>query len=219
MIEDRNISRRDLVKAASAVGVCIAAGGAFSVAATPAFGQGEGPANGTDAFDAVQFGFLMNTSNCVQCGNCALACRNYNNIPDEDPGRRKVTKYETESGSRVFVSTSCMHCENPSCMTVCPAGAISKGPGGIVVVDQKVCIGCKYCSQACPFDVPQYNAKGMDKCDCCLGADVPLGETPHCVDACRFDALHYGTAEELLEISNGKAQRIPGPTEPSCYLA
>lgn len=218
MIENRDITRRELVKVASVAGVCLAAAGTFSVAAGPAFGQDKTPDTENGDLSSRQYGFLMYVDKCVQCGNCALACRNYNNTADEDIGRRKISKYETKDGSEVFVSTSCMHCENPSCMTVCPSGAISKGAGGVVTVDQKLCIGCKYCHQACPFAVPQYNAKGMDKCDCCLKADVALGDSPHCVDACRFGALYYGTTDELKEISHGKAQRIPGPTKPSGYL-
>lgn len=218
MIENKNITRRELIKTASTAGICITAASTFSVVIASTSGHAETLGAETGASDSAQYGFLMDTANCVQCGNCALACRNYNGLSDEDPDRREILRYETEDDSRVFVSTSCMHCAKPSCMSVCPAGAISKGEGGVVVVDQSLCIGCKYCYQACPFKVPHYTAQGMDKCDCCLGSGVVLGDSPHCVDACQYQALYYGTAEELQEIAKGKAQRIPGPTEPSCYV-
>ena len=92
-----------------------------------------------------------------------------------------------------------MHCADPACATVCPAGAITKGEAGIVSVNPDRCIGCKYCYQACPFSVPQYNSQSMVKCDCCLGNGVKPGETPHCAEACNFGALHFGMVSDLLE--------------------
>ena len=74
-------------------------------------------------------------------------------------------------------------------MRVCPAGAISKDAHGIVKVNPDVCIGCKYCFQACPYEVPKYNSVSMDKCDCCQGSGVAIGEDPYCVRACKFGAL------------------------------
>ena len=103
-------------------------------------------------------------------------------------------------------------------MKVCPAGAISKDAHGIVKVNPDVCIGCKYCFQACPYEVPKYNSVSMDKCDCCLGAGVPLGEKPHCVSACKLGALSYGKIDDLMAQTNGKARRIDGPTGPSYLL-
>lgn len=212
-MNEKNITRRDAIKTASLCGLgLVAAGGIIEV--MPAFGLGANPPLGDGTR---QYGFLMDTARCVNCGNCVEACRNYNDLP-EGEDRRKVSKYEVGANKKVYVSTSCMHCENPSCMKVCPASAISKGEGGIVVVDKQRCIGCKYCYQACPYEVPHYNAKGMDKCDCCLGSGVVFGDSPHCVDACQYDALRYGPIEELVERCGGKAQRIAGPTTPSCYL-
>lgn len=207
------ISRRDAVKAASIAAIMLAAGG--TVVALPGRGQAAEATSGT----ARQYGFLMDTANCVNCGNCATACRNYNDIPEGTAGRRKVVAYEPKKGERAYVSTSCMHCEDPSCETVCPAGAISKGEGGVVTVDKKRCIGCKYCHQACPYGVPHYDEEGMDKCDCCLGSGVKLGDTPHCVDACHYDALHYGPVDDLVAAYGDRAKRIAGPTQPSAWLA
>lgn len=109
-----------------------------------------------------------------------------------------MTPYTTANGQKVYVSTSCMHCEDPACATVCPARAITKGEGGVVTVDHDRCIGCKYCYQACPFGVPHYTSAGMDKCDLCLEAGVALGEAPNCVQACKFRALHFGTIDDLV---------------------
>lgn len=111
-----------------------------------------------------------------------------------------------------------MHCADPSCAQACPAAAIEKGGGGIVAVNPDRCIGCKYCYQACPFEVPHYTDQGMDKCDCCRSIGVSLGDTPRCVDACKFKALHYGPLDQLMEASNGNAKPLEAPTGPSLLL-
>ena len=104
-------------------------------------------------------------------------------------------------------------------MKVCPAGAISKDEHGVVKVDSGLCIGCKYCFQACPYEVPQYNSVSMDKCDCCQKAGVKIGEEdPYCVRACKFGALKFGPLDELLEATNGSAVPIADANDPSCLV-
>lgn len=214
MNNERALTRRTLLEGAAGAGIVITV---LGVAAHPkdALGQTD---EGTKAVEDVQYGFLMNTSNCVRCENCVTACKNFNHLPEELAHRRRVATYKIASDKPVYVSTACMHCAKPACVEVCPAGAISKGEGGIVTVDQSKCIGCKYCYQACPFKVPQYGPHGMDKCDFCLGNGTALGEMPYCVAACKYDALHYGTVDELIEMAGGNVQIIEAPTEPSCYL-
>ncbi|MBR3257367.1 MAG: 4Fe-4S dicluster domain-containing protein [Eggerthellaceae bacterium] len=164
-----------------------------------------------------QYGFLVKTRNCINCNNCVEACRMWNRTPEAGPARRKITAYTDSIGRVRYVSTACMHCEDPACLAVCPAGAISKGEGGIVTVNKDRCIGCKYCAQACPFDAPHYYGDGMDKCDCCLGNGVPLGEKPHCVTACPTGALRYGTLEELAKLGGGRAVRLEASTRPAFF--
>ncbi len=204
------LTRREAVRtAAIGAGALPLLGGTALIA--PAYASSEDK-------KATQYGFLIKVENCVNCRNCENACRNYNHV-SKGQERRKVVEYRLGDDRKYFVSVSCMHCENPACMTVCPTGAITKGAGGIVTVNQDVCIGCKYCHQACPYDIPKYNSEGMDKCDCCQESGVALGETPHCVDACHFDALHYGPMDELVAQYKATARRVEGETLPSCYLA
>ncbi|MDO4442354.1 MAG: 4Fe-4S dicluster domain-containing protein [Slackia sp.] len=152
---------------------------------------------------AKQYGFYVDTARCVDCWACEIACKQWNGIKAGGIARRKV--HEVTEGTfpdvkRTFVSMSCMHCAEPACAAVCPAGAITKrDEDGIVVVDKEKCIGCHYCFFACPFGVPQYDENGMDKCDCCIGNGVTPGDTPHCVATCPTQALHFGTMEELAE--------------------
>lgn len=216
MQDDTNISRRVALQGVAALGASALVGGAFVVPKAAASIQSD--EKSTASQDNVQFGFLVNTSNCVDCQECVEACRRANETRAEAPARRQVMPATTGSGQSVYVSTGCMQCESPACMTVCPAAAIAKDKGGIVTVDHEKCIGCKYCYQACPFGVPHYVSEGMDKCDCCLEAGVELGKKPYCVRACKFRALYYGTLDELMNASGGKARQIESPTGPSYLL-
>ncbi len=98
------------------------------------------------------------------------------------------------------VRQSCMHCG--SCAKVCPAKAIVQREDGIVTVDPEKCIGCHYCYQACPFDIPRYAEDGtMRKCIMCHER-VDEGKKPACVEACPTGALTFGYRDEL--VSDGK---------------
>ena len=216
MQDKASISRRGLMQGAAVLGVSVLAGGACLSFKGKAFAQEEEEV--PLAQSAQQYGFLVRASNCVNCQECVKACRRANETPADFPARRKVEEFTTSNLQKVFVSSSCMHCEEPACLTVCPAKAITKGEGGVVSVDADRCIGCKYCYQACPFSVPNYDNEGMDKCDCCLEAGVVLGEKPNCVKACKFRALQYGTLDELMAGSGDKAQRIESSTKPSFLL-
>ncbi|MCI9261329.1 4Fe-4S dicluster domain-containing protein [uncultured Adlercreutzia sp.] len=165
-----------------------------------------------------QFGFLVKARHCVNCQACVRSCRRHNETPAGAPARRKVTVYHSDGAEDVYLSTSCMHCVEPACVAVCPAGAIVKGDGGLVTVQPERCIGCKYCYQACPFGVPAYNKVSMDKCDGCQGNGVPLGEDPWCVRACKFDALHFGPLDDLKNADEG-AQVVEASTKPAFVLA
>lgn len=165
----------------------------------------------------VQFGFLVRPANCQGCGDCVVACREGNELPQSVADRRWVTSVPKNRGT-LHASTSCMHCAEPQCAAVCPAGAISKGVGGIVSVDKARCIGCRYCRQACPYDVPTYSEAGMDKCDYCLSSGIPLGDDPWCVRACIFGALYHGTMEQLVHDAPD-AYLIAAAGGPSCLIA
>lgn len=216
MDENANVTRRALLQT-SAVGACALVLGGVVASGAEAHAQGtNSKAEGGDG--DVQYGFLVGLARCSGCERCVEACRKHNKLSDDTPDRRKVSSFKREHDRTYFVSTSCMHCAEPSCMKVCPAGAISKDAGGVVRVDSNVCIGCKYCFQACPYEVPKYNSVSMDKCDCCLGAGVSLGDDPYCVRACKFGALKFGPLDELMESTNGSAVSIAQANSPSCLL-
>ena len=93
-----------------------------------------------------------------------------------------------------------MHCGDAPCVSVCPAGALSKeSETGIVLVNREVCIGCHACAVICPFGAPQFpEGKTMAKCDACI-ARVTRGMEPACVRTCTTKALTFGPVEELTE--------------------
>lgn len=212
------LDRRSAVKIAAAASL-LAAGGACIFMVDAAHAEDEGRAEGgreTGPY-AGRVGFLVKPHNCLNCQACVEACRKFNKTPESRPARRHITKYEKD-GEALFVSTSCMHCEEPACASVCPAGAIKKAEDGVVYVDKDRCIGCKYCYQACPFGVPTYSSAAMDKCDCCTLGGTRPGNAPRCAEACKFGALHFGTVDELLA-QCPDAKVVEASTRPSFYLA
>ena len=92
-----------------------------------------------DVYKRQQYGFLVDLTKCVNCELCVEACRRENHLSDDTPDRRRISLYVNAKGENVTLSTSCMHCAEPSCLQVCPAGAITKGEAGIVAVDQERC--------------------------------------------------------------------------------
>jgi anaerobic dimethyl sulfoxide reductase subunit B (iron-sulfur subunit) len=180
---------------------------------------------------AKQLGFYVNLADCTGCKACEIACKDRKDLP---LGVRWRRVYEYGGGEWIqgedqlvpsgvfhyFVSTACMHCENPICMEVCPASAISKRDDGIVVINPDQCIGCRYCSWACPYGAPQFNEEAgvMTKCDFCVELQAK-GENPACVDACPYRALEYGDIEELKvkhgELNDPAPMPDPSLTDPA----
>ena len=171
-----------------------------------------------------QFGFLVDTKNCVGCRACEIACKNRN--PLESPGPRLRKVETTESGAFpdtrvVHLSLSCQHCENPACVEVCPAGAIAKREDGTVVADQSKCLGCQACQSACPYGVPQYREDDgtMIKCDGCADRRA-VGLQPACAHTCFYNALYAGPLSELEALAaEREAERMEGKTGPSIFVA
>jgi sulfite dehydrogenase (quinone) subunit SoeB len=164
-----------------------------------------------------KLGLVIDLDTCVGCHACAVACKEWNDggqfgpLVDEDPRGReplgtwvnRVHSYEVETPAAtlaVHFPRSCLHCEVPDCVTVCPTGASYKrADDGIVLVDEDLCIGCKLCSWACPYGAREYSeVKGtMQKCTLCV--DRIYNETlderdrqPACVLACPTRARHFG---------------------------
>ncbi|MBZ0265393.1 4Fe-4S dicluster domain-containing protein [bacterium] len=94
-----------------------------------------------------------------------------------------------------------MHCLEPSCVSACLVGGLTKTAKGPVVYDSSKCIGCRYCMLACPFTIPRYEwdepIPFVQKCDMCYDR-IKDGLKPACVEACPNDVMLFGEREELL---------------------
>ena len=108
-----------------------------------------------------RWGMVIDLEKCTGCQACTTACQMENSrLPNEN--WQDVLFYEQgeyPSGQMRWLPRPCMHCENPSCMAVCPTGATFKSEDGVVMINWERCIGCKYCMIACPYGVRFYAAE------------------------------------------------------------
>ena len=121
----------------------------------------------------------------------------------------------------MHLSLSCQHCENPACVEICPADAITKREDGTVIADQSKCLGCQACQTACPYGVPQYREDDgtMIKCDGCADRRA-VGLQPACAHTCFYNALYAGPLSELEALAaEREAERMEGETGPSIFVA
>ena len=155
----------------------------------------------------MQVGFYFDQTRCIGCSACAVACKDWNNVPAGPERWMRINYSEKGKFPNVFVSfliNPCFHCEDPVCIPVCPVHAIMKREeDGIVIVDSDKCLGNEECNskclKACPYDAPQFGPqKGakMRKCNFCLDKYLE-GKLPACVETCRTRALDVGILEEL----------------------
>jgi anaerobic dimethyl sulfoxide reductase subunit B (iron-sulfur subunit) len=147
-----------------------------------------------------RFGFYFNGNRCIGCRACQIACKDKNNL-DVGVLFRQVRSYETgayPNPGYFHHSSTCNHCERPACVASCPSEALYIAGNKTVQNDYEICIGCKNCLRACPYDVPQYlDAQEISiKCNMCVDLTV-LGEFPVCVNACPQRVLEWGDLDEL----------------------
>ena len=137
---------------------------------------------------------IFDSKKCIRCHSCEVACQLENDAPPSVQ-LRWVKSHTTGvfPESRLHsISTACFHCEDPSCISACPAGALHRRKDGVVEHIRKRCIGCRYCIQTCPFHVPKFSSTQhmMRKCSFCVQR-IDLGKEPACVAKCTTDALTY----------------------------
>jgi formate dehydrogenase iron-sulfur subunit len=150
----------------------------------------------------MQAAMLIDTTRCVGCNACAEACKEANGLSGEiESDLTAHTWTRLREVDDTYVRQMCMHCEHPSCASVCPVGALYKSPLGPVAYDENKCIGCRYCMVACPFGVPKYEwdraLPRVQKCIGCLSR-VEKGGMTACAAACPAEATIFGDRDALL---------------------
>jgi formate dehydrogenase iron-sulfur subunit len=145
---------------------------------------------------------LIDITLCIGCNSCQEACKTTNKLAAGEEKVLSSTAYTAlEEHDGVFVRRMCQHCIDPTCASVCPVGAFEKTAEGPVLYDVDKCIGCRYCMQACPFQVPRYEWSStnprVQKCILCHGR-ITQGLQPACADACPTGATKFGDRDDLV---------------------
>jgi len=214
------IGRRGFLKVIGATAAM--AGGKASAVAAPA----------ADGATDVEFnGMLVDTTLCVGCRACEVACNQANGLPEPKVSfeseavfdeRRDTTTdaftvlnrfpNEKKPDEPAFVRRQCFHCNQPGCATACLVKALEKTKEGAVVYNAERCMGCRYCMIACPFDIPKYQydspAPFVRKCTFCAKRQKQ-GLQPACAEECPTGATLFGKKRELLEIARARIQAEP----------
>jgi formate dehydrogenase iron-sulfur subunit len=164
-------------------------------------------------------GFLTDTTLCIGCKACEVACKQWNELPDDGfvlTGHsydnttalgastwRHVLFAEQGNAHGIswqMMSDVCKHCERAGCLEACPTGAITRTEHGAVYIQPDVCNGCGYCVPACPFGVVARSEDDGRAHKCTLCSDrLAGGLEPACAKACPTDSIEFGPIERLRE--------------------
>jgi len=220
------VSRRGLLKGLGGVGALLFAG-AVGIGRLPLSITRGASNSSTEDASKPQWGMVIDLSRCDGCKECTGACQNAHYLTN-DQEWIKVYEVEAENGSTVYMPRPCMHCEEAPCLKVCPVRATFKDEHGMILIDQELCIGCRICMAACPynaryfnwwdppkppdtiadarpeFPVPQQRGT-VGKCELCTH-ETGKGLLPPCAEACRMDAIY------IAELTTGVMTNRSGET-------
>ena len=159
-------------------------------------------------------GLLFDATRCIGCGACSSACKEQNKLPGKvEEVLTAYTWTTVQEREGLNVRRMCMHCEVPTCASVCPVAALKKTPEGPVVYDAERCMGCRYCMMACPFEIPKYQwdrpVPVVGKCILCAGR-LKEGKPTACAEACPAEATIFGKKEDLIWEARTRIRQKPG---------
>jgi formate dehydrogenase iron-sulfur subunit len=188
-----------------------------------------GPVPGANTQRDLQVCKLIDTTTCIGCKACEVACLEWNGLPYTNTvfdntyqtmpettwsfwNLIKFNEHEREDGSLMWLmrKDQCMHCSEPGCLMACPAdGAIVQYDNGIVDFQQANCIGCGYCITGCPFNIPKFNphTKKVFKCTLCSDR-VTQGLEPACIKACPTGCLQFGTKDDMKAVAEKRSEQL-----------
>jgi formate dehydrogenase iron-sulfur subunit len=184
-------------------------------------------------------GFFTDTSVCIGCKACEVACKEWNHVPEDglnftgmsydntvglgaDTWRHVafIEQKQDDELRWLMASDVCKHCTHAACLDVCPTGALFRTEFSTVVVQEDVCNGCGYCIPACPYGViDQRKGDGRAfKCTMCYDR-LTVGMEPACAKACPTDSIQFGPLDELRERAQGRLDQLveSGVTDARLY--
>jgi formate dehydrogenase iron-sulfur subunit len=180
-----------------------------------------------------RMGFFTDTSVCIGCKACEVACKEWNRVPEDglqftgmsydnteglgaDTWRhvafieQPLAGPDADGGVRWLMSSDvCKHCTHAACLDVCPTGALFRTEFGTVVVQEDVCNGCGYCIPACPYGViDQRRGDGRAwKCTLCYDR-LRVGAKPACAQACPTESIQFGPLAMLRERAEERVTQL-----------
>jgi formate dehydrogenase iron-sulfur subunit len=192
---------------------------------------------------AEAMGFYTDTTVCIGCKACEVACKEWNQLPAENGGMRELSgnSYDNtrrldgihwrhvkfieqfdetrRDGHWLMMSDVCKHCVQAGCLEVCPTGAIIRTEFDTVVIQSDVCNGCRDCIAACPFGVIDINpaSNTAQKCTLCYDR-LQNGLEPACSKACPTDSIQFGTIRELRQHAQARVEQLRSQGKREAYL-
>jgi formate dehydrogenase iron-sulfur subunit len=187
-------------------------------------------------------GFFTDTTVCIGCKACEVACKSWNQLPARAGGQPQMSGQSYDNtlrlsgdtwrhvkfveqfdqpyeGRWLMLSDVCKHCVQAGCLEVCPTGAIIRTEFDTVVIQSDVCNGCRSCIGACPFGVIGINEVSgtAQKCTLCYDR-MSVGLEPACSKACPTDSIQFGPIEELRKRAQGRVEQLKAAGESRAYL-
>jgi len=192
---------------------------------------------------AEPMGFFTDTTVCIGCKACEVACKQWNELPATNGGRNTlsgdsydntrhldgthwrhvkfVEQFNTDRSQQnwLLMSDVCKHCVQAACLEVCPTGAIIRTEFDTVVIQSDVCNGCRDCIAACPFDVIGIDEASNTAAKCTLCYDrMQNSMTPACAQACPTASIQFGTIADLRKRADARVEQLHGQGKPEAYI-